>query len=202
MSELREGQTVNDRRVLGYSVIGSPADGESLVFDDAIKKFKWVTSASGGMSSEQFLQDKIIAGDSFQVSGDINLLNDSIIFIVPNGKTAFLIEAKIVSVNHIDPPTIPGASGNTINDNRVEAALVIDSLLKDKANVGTVMSASKQTTTNGAGGQSGTGNQNGDPFNVKMLSLIGDGIKTIEIINLLDNGTAFATMSGYVIDTV
>lgn len=32
-------------------------------------------------------------------------------------------------------------------------------------------------------------------------SLVGDGAKKIEIENVLDSGSAFATMSGYLIDT-
>ena len=42
---------------------------------------------------------------------------------------------------------------------------------------------------------------NSDPFNVLGLSLVGDGAKKIEIENTLDNGTAFATMSGWLSDT-
>jgi len=36
-------------------------------------------------------------------------------------------------------------------------------------------------------------------FNVLGLSLIGDGAKKIEIENILDSGSAFAEMSGYLV---
>ena len=43
----------------------------------------------------EFIQDKVLAGDYFQVSGNINTLNSTVFFEVPSGKTAFLIEAKL-----------------------------------------------------------------------------------------------------------
>jgi len=55
--------------------------------------------------------------------------------------------------------------------------------------------------TEDAGAGTGAGSQLESRFNVLGLSLIGNGALKIEIENTLDNGTAFATMSGYLIDT-
>ncbi len=136
------------------------------------------------MGDLEFIQDKVTAGDYFQVSGDIDALNDTIEFIVPNLKTAFLIEAKIVPTGHA-------------TNNKVEAELKIDAVTKDTVNY--ILAQANE------GGASpdwawGNGLYSGQ-FNVLGLSLVGDGIKVIEIENTLDAGSAFATMSGYVIDT-
>lgn len=147
----------------------------------------------------EYIEGKVVAGDYFQVSGNINGLNDTIEFIVPSGKTAFMISAKIVPTGHSNPPTMP-TSGNIINNNRVQAQFKIDTAIKDTANVGTVSNATLRTTED-AGGGAGIGNQLESRFDVLGLSLVGDGAKKIEIENTLDNGNAFATMSGYLIDT-
>ena len=134
----------------------------------------------------------------FQVSGDINAITDTIEFIVPGGKTAFMIEAKIVPTGHANPPQLPSSTTNTIINNRVQATFSIDGVVKDTANVGTVSNATTVITED-AGAGTGAGNQLESKFNVLGLSLVGDGAKKIEIENTLDNGSAFATMSGYLV---
>lgn len=150
----------------------------------------------------EFIQGKVTAGDYFQVSGDINALNDTIEFIPANGKTAFLIEAKIIITGHLTPASASGAgaSASTVK-NEIEAALKIDGITKDETNFGfssfsrSVVSVSTYSNSNAYG-------QNSDgKFNVLGLSLVGDAAKKIEIENILDDGSAFATMSGYTIDT-
>ena len=57
--------------------------------------------------------------------------------------------------------------------------------------------AGNQTAASGSGfGITGDGK-----FTVLGLSLVGDGIKDITIENVLDDGVAFATMSGWIEDT-
>ena len=146
----------------------------------------------------EFIQDKVLAGDYFQVSGDINALNDTIEQIVPNGKTAFLIEAKIVITGH--------TSGTTTKD-MVEAELKIDGTVVDTTNIGTATTQatgivnSATDMMGGFGWGSGAGTIGDGKFNVLGISLVGNGVKVIEIENTLDDGTAFATMSGYFVDT-
>jgi len=155
-------------------------------------------AAIAEMGDLEFIQDKVIAGDYFQVSGAIDALNDTIKFIVPNLKTAFLIEAKIVITGH--------TSGSTTKD-MVEAELKIDGTVIDTTNIGTATTQatgivnSATDMMGGFGWGSGAGTIGDGKFNVLGISLVGDGIKVIEIENTLDDGTAFATMSGYLITT-
>ena len=145
------------------------------------------------MGDLEFIQEKVIAGDYFQVSGNIDALNDTIEFIVPNGKTAFMIEAKIMT-----PTILPALDAPTDDRNSVMASLKLDSIEKDRTITG---------FTHQIGGSGNADNANAmvqvsdGRFNVLGLSLVGDGIKKIEIENIEDEGTAVAVMSGYLIDT-
>ena len=151
------------------------------------------------MGDLEFIQGKVIAGDYFQESGNIDAVTDTIEFIVPTGKTAFLIEAKIVITGVIPNSGTAAAT----NKNAIEAELKIDTVTKDSTYVGVALGSWRENTGAAAGGSggSGAGNQGDGKFNVLGLSLVGDGIKKIEIENTLDDGTAFATFSGYLIDT-
>lgn len=149
------------------------------------------------MGDLEFIQDKVIAGDYFQVSGDINTLNDTIEFIVPSAKTAFMIEAKITMNANPSSNTADGGAQQTIND-QIVAELKIDSVVKSKAKIG-MHESSIIPSGEGAGVGMGVGSES--KFNVLGLSLVGDGAKVIEIENVLDSGSAFAEFSGYVIDT-
>lgn len=146
------------------------------------------------MGDLEYIESKVIAGDYFQVSGDILAVNDTIEHIVPNGKTAFLIEAKIVITNH------PGLG--TVKD-AVAAELKIDGTVVDTTNIGIIADSRVVTSASDmmGGTGSGVGNLGDGKFNVLGITLVGNGVKTIEIENVLDDGTAFATMSGYYVDT-
>lgn len=147
------------------------------------------------MGDLEFIEQKVIAGDYFQVSGDINALNDTIEYIVPNGKRAFMIDAKI-TMNTNQSITTTSSSGNL--KNHIVADLKIDSVSKSKAKLGQDSSYTINTGGGGGGGI-GVGVTGWCPFNVLGLSLVGDDAKKIEIVNVLDNGSAFAEMSGYLV---
>ena len=68
------------------------------------------------MGDLEYIEGKVVAGDYFQVSGDIDAVNDTIEFIVPNLKTAFLIEAKIVANNTKDRRLIERNSSIILHD--------------------------------------------------------------------------------------
>ena len=146
----------------------------------------------------EFIEGKVLAGDYFQVSGDINTLNDTIEFIVPNGKTAFMIEAKIMNPTHPSPAATPSISV-TQQKSLVTAAFKIDTVIKDETVIGEATQAGNQNNQHGGGTGNGYGNLGDGRFNVLGLSLVGDNIKKIEIENILDDGAAFATMSGYLV---
>lgn len=122
------------------------------------------------------------------VSGAINAVNDTIERIVPNGKTAYILEAKIVPTGHIN---LGSLTDPLEIKNQVEAQLKVDTAVKDKTNVGIqsyVRSDANATHSLGAG------NLNTGIFNTLGLELDGDGAKKIEIENITDNGSAFASM--------
>ena len=135
----------------------------------------------------EYVEGKVVAGDYFQVSGDINTLNDTIEFVVPIGKTAFLVEAKI-TMN----ANVTAAAGI----NQIVADLKIDGNTVSKAKIGTA--ANTFTGVREIGG-AGIGVAGDSYFNTLGKSLIGDGIKKIEIENVLDSGGGFAEMSGYLV---
>ena len=151
------------------------------------------------MGDLEYIQGFVLSGNYFQVSGSINAITDTIEFIVPNAKTAFLIEAKIVIPTHA---TLAGGT-NGVRRDQVAASLNIDGIVKDQTNIGVTSNSLLGSSASDMimGGGSGAGTVGDGKFNVLGISLVGDGIKVIEIENTLDNGSAFATMSGYLVDT-
>ncbi len=141
------------------------------------------------MGDLEFIQNKVIAGDYFQVSGGIDVAASTIEQIIPNNKTAFLIEAKI----------IPNNSGL---NNKLTGALKIATVIKDEAIVFRSQARNTGSTNQGGSGY-GMAENNGN-FNVLGLSLVGNGndeaTNKITIENISGTG-AFATMSGYYVDT-
>lgn len=148
----------------------------------------------------EYIQGFVTSGNYFQVSGDIDGLNDVIDFTVPNGKTAFLIEAKItMSANPVI--VMPNViASNSTNDQTV-AELKINTVTKSKAKIGSQAAARNTGGGSSSGTSSGIAPFGESRFNVLGLSLVGNGSDKIEIENVLDNGSAFAEMSGYLIDT-
>lgn len=145
----------------------------------------------------EFIQTKVLAGDYFQVTGAINAINDTIEFVPASGKTAFLIEAKIVITGH----ATLNLSANSNVKAMVQASLKIDTVTKDTTNIGIQADGSALTSAGGTPGGAANGTVGDGRFNVLGLSLVGNSSKKIEIENTLDNGSAIATMSGYLIDT-
>lgn len=152
------------------------------------------------MGDLEFIQGKVTAGDYFQVSGDINALNDTIEFIVPNLKTAFMIEAKITMSTNPFIAITSGVGATQNTNDQIVADLLIDTVVKSKAKIGVGISAQQGQGTGGTN-VSNVNASNDGKFNVLGLSLVGDGVKLIEIENVLDSGSGFAEMSGYLIDT-
>jgi len=156
----------------------------------------------------EYIQGFVVSGNYFQVSGDIDNLTDTIEFIVPNGKRALMIEAKIVITTHTTPPAM---QNSTVQNTVVRDIVTADfqfitpgptKTVKDTTNVGTTANVTNNGNVAPQVGGTGTGNVGDGRFNVLGLSLVGDGVDTkIQIENTLDDGTAFATMSGYLIDT-
>lgn len=149
------------------------------------------------MGDLEFIQEKVIAGDYFQVSGDINTPASKIESVaIPNGRTAFLIEAKITMSTNPDAASQVD-NGVTTTKDQVVAELKIDGVKKSKAKIGISTAAAGFSFDGGNG--SGFGVNSESKFNVLGLSLVGDGAKKISVENVLDSGNAFAEFSYYLV---
>jgi hypothetical protein len=147
----------------------------------------------------EFIQTKVLAGDYFQVTGAIDAINDTIEYVPATGKTAFLIEAKIVITTHTLPITVGSIPASNSTTSAVKAALKIDTTTVDTTNVGMASIANSFTAGNGNYSNSSYGTMGDGRFNVLGLSLVGNSSKKIEIENTLDGGSAIATLSGYLV---
>lgn len=147
------------------------------------------------VGDREYIEGKVLAGDYFETSGNINNINDTIEIVPANGKTAFMIEAKITM--NTNPDTTIGEEGqNGKSNDQVVADLLIDGVQKSKAKIG--MNQSWRVAPNEGTGM-GMGTNADGRFNTLGKSLVGNGVKKIEIKNVLDNGNAFAEMSLYVV---
>ncbi len=150
------------------------------------------------MGDIEYIEGKVLANEYWQVSGDIDTLASEIVYIVPSGKTAFIIEAKITMKTN-PTFTLPSGSAATTND-QVVAELKLNNVKKSKAKIGAFANGRTGSGTS-IGGGAGLSPYGESRFNVLGLSLVGDGAKEISIENVLDAGSAFAEMSGYFITT-
>lgn len=141
------------------------------------------------MGDLEYIQGFVISGNYFQVSGNIDALAATIEYVPASGKTAFLIEAKI---------TMNANPGATAGINQIVADLKIDTVTVSKAKIGTAAATFAGVREIGGAGFS-PGNESF--FSTLGKSLVGDGVKKIEIENVLDSGGGFAEMSGYLVDT-
>ena len=137
----------------------------------------------------QFVQDRVKAGEWFEVSGAIDAVGNKITYVPASGKTAILYEAKItMRINMV----VPSSSAR----DEVIADLKIDGVTKDKAAIGEQIVGQGANNKKGGLGSTGAGR-----FNALGLSLVGNGVKEIAIENTEDAGSAFATMSGWLFTT-
>lgn len=191
---LLENQVGGEKRLAGIPILGNPSLATpNLQFDSINNRFIWVAIVPASLSEIEFIRDQIKLGNWLEANGSINTLGNTVFLIPAAGKTIFLYEAKIVMSTN----PVPSKSINVLVEDQVVADLTVDGVVKDKATVG-VVSQSGQFIDYGASDFGGKGDGR---FNVKGLSLIGDGVKQIRIVNVLDDGNAFATMSGFIEDT-
>jgi len=140
-----------------------------------------------------FIQDRVLTGNYFHVITDISVPANKATFTVPDGKTAFLLEAKITMITNPGP-------GATQNDSIVATLQKnINTTITEfsKAKIG--LASNTFTGVREIGG-AGFGAGGYCPFNVKGFSLVGSGVlNKIEIENTLDSGSAMAEFSGYLV---
>ena len=150
------------------------------------------------MSDTEFMAIKAFEGKAVTVTGAIDAVNDTIEYVPANGKTFYFHSAKIIMTGHPDLATFTGTQSNSVMDNRIEADLKIDSAVVDTANAG--IGGTKSSNNDGSG-IGGFGALQESHFDVKGRTLEGDGAKKIEIENVLDSGSANATLIGWIEDT-
>lgn len=154
------------------------------------------------MGDLQYIQEKVEAGDYFHVILDISTPANKASFIVPNLRTAFLIEAKITMITN--PGASATASSTLVSTNEQVVATLqknINSTITEfsKAKIGVASAAIGNPIGRAASG-SGFGTNAEGHFNVLGFSLVGNGVlNKIEIENTVDNGSAVAEFSGYLV---
>ena len=167
-----------------------------------IHPFSGIEGAVEDLGDLQFVQDRIQAGEWFEVSGSIDAVGDTIEFVPDSGKTAVLFEAKVV----IDVNTAASSATGAAQERReqVVAQIKINGVPKDTTQIGHATKAVGIGGTNqeGRGSGSGFGHAGDGHFNALGISLAGDGAKKITIENIIDNATSvYATMSGWLFTT-
>ncbi len=148
------------------------------------------------MGDIEFIREKVLSGDWICVTGDINAATNVVSYEPATGKTFFVYSAKVVITGHIDP------TNNGYSLNAVEADLKIDGAVKDTTNIGMIYDG---TSANIGGNNTGMPSGAGNMANGKLAgvgnSLVGNSSKIVSIENIVDNGTASATLTGWIEDT-
>jgi len=146
----------------------------------------------GDLGDLEFIQARVDAGEWLEAHGAINAVTNEISIIPASGKTFYAHKGKIVITGHVSPAGISG-----IVKNEVEAAFKVNGTVKDSTNLG-FSSNSSVDGINGRASGTSYGYTGDGRFDVLGLSLVGDGIKKVTIENIIDNGTADATLSGWI----
>lgn len=143
------------------------------------------------MSDTMFMAKKAFDGKVITVTGAINALANEITYVVPNGKTFYFHSAKIVITGH---PSIGTTANATHLRNQVQAQLKIDGTVVDTVDAG----AGTWFNSDAAGEMAAGISMSTVPFDVKGRFLEGDGTKDVAIENSLDDGSAIATIIGWI----
>ena len=145
-------------------------------------------------SDLQFIQDRVDAGEWLETHGAINAVTNEIAIIPASGKTFYAFRGRIQLTSDISITIINGTSTDI---NKVSAQAKVDGTIKDECRVGSKITNSGDSSSKlqGAAGESSPSQAE---FHVLGLSLVGDGIKKVTIENSSDNGSADATLSGWI----
>jgi hypothetical protein len=155
-------------------------------------------AGAGSLSDIEFVRQKALDGDWITVTGAINALNDTIEYQPATGKTFFLYSAKIVMNANL--AAVASFNATQTATDLTTAELKIDTVTVDTAHIGFSEKVSS-SSPGGAGGGGGYGVNSESHFDCLGQSLVGDSSKVVEIENVLDSGSATATLSGWIEDT-
>ena len=166
--------------------------------------FPWIPflkSRRRRLSDTEFMAIKAFDGKVVTVTGTINAVTNTIEYVPASGKTFYFHEATIVMVTNPSATSTAGGVGTASTSiDQIVADLKIDSTVYDTAKIGMATSANSSQAGNSGSG-SGFGLDGKCKFNCKGLTLVGNSAKKIEIENVLDSGSARATLIGWIEDT-
>ena len=140
----------------------------------------------------EFIQKRVDEGNWFNVTGAIDAITNTIEYVPATGKRAMMFSAFI----SIPDTNAPGSFNACFN-----ADFKIDAVVKDKATIGQRGQIGGSVNADNAN-TSGSGYGDNGKFNVLGLSLDGNAVKKIEIVNTLDlqAGATWAYMSGWLVN--
>lgn len=158
--------------------------------------------AGGSISDLEFIRKKILSGDWITVTGAIDAITNEIAYTPATGKTFFLYQASISMKTNPTASSTTSSNGTVVSNDQIVAALKVNTVVKDTVKIGmaTQASARDYSTSAGAGDGSGFGVSSKSYFTWHG-SLVGDGAKKVTIENILDDGSAIATLEGWIENT-
>ncbi len=163
--------------------------------------FPWIPflkSRRRRLSDTEFMAIKAFDGKVVTVTGAINAITNTIEYVPASGKTFYFHSAKITMTTNPTPAINNSTPTSSSTNEQIVAELKINTTTVDSATVGV---ASTTNLVSVGGGGAGFSKGGMAYFDVKGRTLEGDGAKKIEIENVLDNGSATATLIGWIEDT-
>lgn len=147
---------------------------------------------SGGSSSKnewEFFRDLQKDGNIISlISSDFSTSGDQITYTVPNGKTFYLVKAKLYPVSNVVVTT----TDNDTQTRQCIVSLTVDGVTKD---ILTWYYEQRENSNNQQfGGAFGTGQFETNSF----VSLVGDGVKQIKLTSSSISGTYRVSLFGWI----
>jgi len=154
----------------------------------------------------QYIVTQEFNGNVIRLTGNIDLLTNTLTHPVSVGKDAYILVAKIVPSRFVSAVSSTIKNGTVLGNNHTEAKISIDTTELDRVTVGSSSSARavgfpNDAATEGAGhGGSGYGSMTDGIFYASIGAKATTG-ELIVIENTLKNGTCVAQMVILEIDT-
>lgn len=151
---------------------------------------------SGGSSSKnewEFFRDLQKDGNIISlISSDFTGNGDQITYTVPNGKTFYLVKAKLYPVSNVIAISALEPDGSESRGTTV--SLTFDGVTKDILTYTFLHHGNSSNLYNTKHGQFGTGQFETNSF----VSLVGDGVKQIKLTSSSTSGTYRVSLFGWI----
>lgn len=167
---LLTNQVGGTRRLNGFPIVGNPSlAAPNIQFDSVNNRFTWVAAPVSALGDIEYLiarekDTELIT----EISSIFNTIGTKISRVVPNGKTFFLVKVKL----HRTETTVISNGATCTIEVRYDGSVV--------AILGYQMS--KQTITSGTGDGSTIGGGASVDSGIIGVSLVGDGVKPVEVV--------------------